>query len=78
MDFALAIHMVHEVEHRGAFFMEVWKCLQPAATLILIEPRFHVSPKDFRATVALSLEAGFRTEPLGQKLRGRSALLVKG
>jgi 2-polyprenyl-3-methyl-5-hydroxy-6-metoxy-1,4-benzoquinol methylase len=58
-DFALAFHMLHEVKQQAGFLREVHQLLKPGATLLLAEPRGHVSDGDFERTLALALEAGF-------------------
>ena len=77
VDFAVAIHMVHEVPEQAFFFEELWKALKPGGKLLVIEPKGHVSEAQFEQTLTTAENAGFRQEPLPGKVGGRSGLLVK-
>jgi ubiquinone/menaquinone biosynthesis C-methylase UbiE len=77
VDFAVAIHMVHEVPEQAFFFAEVWKTLKPGGKLLVIEPKGHVSEAKSEQTLTAAENAGFRQEPLPGKVGGRSGLLVK-
>lgn len=59
VDFVPAIHVVHEVPDAHLFFSQVFSCLKKYGTMLMIEPRFHVSAKDFGKTVDLALSLGF-------------------
>ena len=59
VDFAAAIHMVHETSNPGRFFSEVWKTLKNEGRLLVIEPKGHVSLKEFDKTIAAAKEIGF-------------------
>jgi ubiquinone/menaquinone biosynthesis C-methylase UbiE len=77
VDLVTALHMVHEVPDRAAFFAEVRKTLKPEGKLLIVEPRGHVSQGQFVETVSAAEKAGFRVEASPGKLRGRSALLTR-
>ncbi|MFH1292972.1 MAG: class I SAM-dependent methyltransferase [Pseudomonadota bacterium] len=77
VDFAVAIHMVHEVPEQAFFFEEAWKALKPGGKLLVIEPKGHVSERQFEQTLTTAENAGFRQEPLPGKVGGRSGLLFK-
>ena len=77
VDFAVAIHMVHEVPEQAFFFEGVWKALKPGGKLLVIEPKGHVSEAQLKQTLTAAENAGFRQEPLPGKVGGRSGLLVK-
>jgi SAM-dependent methyltransferase len=77
VDFAAAIHVVHEVPEQAFFFEEVWKALKPGGKLLVIEPKGHVSEAKFEQTLTTAENAGFRQEPQPGKAGGRSGLLVK-
>jgi ubiquinone/menaquinone biosynthesis C-methylase UbiE len=77
VDFAVAIHVVHEVPEQAFFFEEVWKALKPGGKLLVIEPKGHVSEAKFEQTLTAAENAGFKKEPLPGKVGGRSGLLVK-
>ena len=77
VDFAVAIHMVHEVPEQAFFFEEVLTALKPGGKLLVIEPRGHVSGAQFKQTLTAAKNAGFKQEPLPGRVGGRSCLLVK-
>jgi ubiquinone/menaquinone biosynthesis C-methylase UbiE len=71
VDFAAAIHMVHETFNPSCFFREVWNALKNEGRLLMIEPKGHVSFKEFDNAVAAAKEIGFiQTDDfLGSKKR---------
>ncbi|MEJ2659240.1 MAG: methyltransferase domain-containing protein [Desulfobacteraceae bacterium] len=62
VDFAAALHVVHEMPNPGAFFDEVRRTLKPGGRLLVVEPKGHVSAEAFSQTVTLSEHAGFRID----------------
>jgi ubiquinone/menaquinone biosynthesis C-methylase UbiE len=58
-DFALAFWMVHEVSHQEKFLLEIKESLNPGGTLLIAEPKLHVTRADFKKTVSTSLSGGF-------------------
>ncbi len=77
VDFAAALHVVHEVPDHACFFTEVWKALKPGGKLLVVEPKGHVSRDQFEQSVAAAEKIGFEPQALSSKLRGRGALLSK-
>ncbi len=77
IDFAAAIHVVHEVPDAPAFLRRLHELLRPGARLLLIEPKGHVSAQAFADTVEAARAAGLVEvgRPLGEK--SRSALLER-
>ena len=65
-DFILSFYMVHEVPDAGSFFRELKSVLKPGGLFLLVEPKMHVSKKQFEQTAARAYAAGFRkqAEPL--------------
>jgi ubiquinone/menaquinone biosynthesis C-methylase UbiE len=61
VDFALALWMAHEVPDKGRFFSEILACLKPGGTLLLAEPKIHISENNFREIVEAVRKAGFNT-----------------
>jgi ubiquinone/menaquinone biosynthesis C-methylase UbiE len=74
-DFAVAIHMVHEVPDQQAFFGEIFKALKPGGGLLIIEPKIHVSRKKFEGSLAEAGQMGFMTSP--DRMNGLRAVLYK-
>ncbi|MGD1148725.1 MAG: methyltransferase domain-containing protein [Thermoanaerobaculaceae bacterium] len=77
VDVALALHVVHELPDPPGFFAEVFAALKAGGSLLLVEPRGHVSEADFAASVATSERVGFRAAGGIPGFWGRTALLVK-
>ena len=59
VDLALAIHVVHEVPDPARFLRQVREALRPGGRLVIIEPKGHVTPAQFEATLAAAAAAGF-------------------
>jgi ubiquinone/menaquinone biosynthesis C-methylase UbiE len=77
VDFAAAIHVVHEVPDAAAFFKDIFSCLKPGGRLLVVEPKGHVDPVAFEKTLQTAKAAGFTPAELPVKIAGRSALLSK-
>ena len=77
VDFAGALHLVHEVPNQGSFFTEIFETLKPGSKLLVIEPRGHVSQDQFEGSLAVAEKIGFRPEAMFRKLLGRGAVLTK-
>ena len=77
VDFATALHMVHEVPDQASFFKEIWQALKPGGKLLVVEPKGHVSEEQFGQTLAAAKKIGFKHEALSGKAGGRRALLTK-
>jgi len=77
MDLVAALHVVHEVPSQGRFFEEIWLALRPGGRLILLEPKGHVSQREFDQTLETAGRVGLVVEPARMRTRGRSALLLK-
>ena len=77
VDFAVAIHLVHEIPDQASFFTQVWKALKPGGRLLVVEPKGHVSLDQFDQTVATAKQTGFKRETLPGKAGSRKALLIR-
>jgi ubiquinone/menaquinone biosynthesis C-methylase UbiE len=60
LDFCLAFWMVHEVPDRKRFLSQLAAALKPGGTMLLAEPKLHVSKNNFLDTLKLAQEAGFK------------------
>ena len=77
VDFAVALHVVHEVPDPSSFFTEIRQSLKQSGKLLFVEPKGHVSQDQFAASIAVAENAGFVSETLPRKMGGRIALLNK-
>jgi len=77
VDLAAAIHMLHETPDQGKFLEEIRQALKKDGRLLIIEPRGHVSKKDFENSVALAQLHGFTPDGQQFDLKGRKVLLQK-
>jgi len=77
VDFILAFAMVHELPEPGKFFKEALKTLAPEGKLLISEPSWHVREEDFRRSLKLAEEAGFRVESEPNIRHNRSAVLAR-
>jgi len=60
VDFALSFAVAHEVPDTGSFFRQIASVLKPGGSLLLVEPKFHVSEEQFRALVGDAVAAGLK------------------
>ncbi|MDH3568374.1 MAG: methyltransferase domain-containing protein [Desulfobacteraceae bacterium] len=77
VDFAVALHVVHEVPDPFSFFAEVWQALKQGSKLLVVELKGHVTQDQFSESVAAAENVGFVSEVLPKKVGGRVALLIK-
>ncbi len=62
VDFILAFYMVHEVPDKFSLFKQLKAVLKDRGQLLLVEPKlFHVSQREFAATVKLAEKNGFKS-----------------
>jgi len=74
-DFILAFYMVHEVPDKGNFFREIKAMLKPDGSLLIVEPKFHVSKEGFDQMLKSLTSIGFRAVERPKIFFSRSALL---
>ena len=77
VDFAAAIHMVHETPDPAAFIASVARTLKPGARFLVREPRFHVSAREFADTLRWAEDAGLRVLDPDAPANIRQALFEK-
>jgi ubiquinone/menaquinone biosynthesis C-methylase UbiE len=76
IDLCLAFNVVHEVPDAGALLSQIRAILKPTGRLLLAEPGgWHVSEKDFEATLTKASAAGLKLIGQAKIRRSRSALL---
>ena len=77
VDFAAAIHMVHEMPNPDRFFKEVRWVLKPGGRLLVTEPKGHVSLIKFNKMIAVAEGAGFNSVSEYSNAAKRKLLLVR-
>ncbi len=75
IDFVAAIHVVHELPDPKAFFAEMKRIMKPNSKMLVIEPKFHVSEKDFLKSIEFGLREGFT--PTSDNVPAARALVLK-
>lgn len=77
VDFAAAIHMVHEMPDQASFFAEIIETLKPGGKLFVKEPGGHVSEAEFENTANIAGKAGFSVERNLSDLAKRRLVLIR-
>lgn len=77
INLALAIHVIHELPDPGAFLSQLHRVLRAGGTLVISEPKGHVSEAGFAATIALAERTGFARSPRGVHTRSLGAAFEK-
>lgn len=57
-DFILAFWMVHEVNDKSGFFAQLKSNLTSKGKILIAEPKFHVTSKDFERTLEVAQSSG--------------------
>lgn len=77
VDFAAAVHVVHEVGDKAGFFTGIWGALKSGANLLIVEPKGHVPRDRFETALTIAQQIGFRAGSQAPAIRGRVAVLTK-
>jgi SAM-dependent methyltransferase len=77
VDLVLAFAMVHEFPDAAKFFAEAVQALKPGGTLLLAEPRGHVSDQAFNGELAAATAVGLAATSRPIISRSHAAFLVK-
>jgi len=77
VDFALVFAVVHELPSVEVFFKEAAAALKTGGTLLLSEPKGHVSPDEFESELRAAADAGFEVAERPTIRRSLAALLKK-
>jgi cyclopropane fatty-acyl-phospholipid synthase-like methyltransferase len=77
VDFALAFWMAHEVADVRKFLGQVHAALKPSGSVLLVEPRIHVTERVFQNIIAQARDAGFSVGEAPFVSISRSAILRK-
>jgi ubiquinone/menaquinone biosynthesis C-methylase UbiE len=63
VDFVLLFYVLHELPDQAAFFQELKTCLRPGAHILLAEPKWHVSSREFQKSLYLLRQERFEILP---------------
>ena len=78
IDFVLAFWMVHEVKDKESFFKQLFSILKDGGSMLVVEPKlFHVSHREFGATLTIAEDSGFGVSPGPRVIVSWSAVLIK-
>ena len=77
VDFVLAFWMVHEVRNQELFFEELTTILNANGRILIIEPKIHVSKKEFNAMISKIKECGFTIVESPKVFFSRAIVLSK-
>ncbi len=76
-DFVLACYIAHEVPDKRSFFLQIRSLLKVGGKLLLAEPKFHVTRKEFDEIVADAMAAGLVHQGEAAARIGRNAVFEK-
>ncbi len=77
IDFAFASAVVHEVTDAASFFSEIYKGIKQGGKFLVIEPKGHVTEKDFEVSILVAGKNGFSVIGNPKIPRSRSILFEK-
>lgn len=75
VDFVLVFYMLHEVPDQLGFLKEIGTLLKPDAKIMIIEPLFHVSKKEFANLIESVRKLGFAIIDNPKVFYGRSMVI---
>jgi len=76
IDFVLAFYIIHEVNNKEEIFTDIETILKPGGQVLIVEPPFHVSKREFEETIDKAKAAGL-TEVDRPKLLFNKAVVLK-
>lgn len=76
VDFILAFYMIHEVPDKENLFRELKNILSENGKMLIVEPPFHVSKKEFESTMNFAKAAGFKINHSPKLFLNQSAILT--
>lgn len=78
VDFVLTFWMVHEVKNVDLFFQQIRKILKDDGKYLLVEPKIHVSGKEFAGTLKRAELNGLKVKKTDVKIKfSRASILSK-
>lgn len=77
LDLAIAVYVVHEIPDKVSFLKEMLELLHPKGKLLMIEPDFIVSRRNFNKTLEIAKHVGFIENEKLNLLFSKSRIFVK-
>jgi len=77
IDLALVIHVLHEGPDTDRFLRQIHAALRPGGSLVIIEPKGHVTPEHFEAALTLAEAAGFSRDVQAPATKALRATLYR-
>lgn len=77
IDLTILFCVVHEIPDKEHFFRQIHKAMKPGGSVFIIEPKGHVSKKNFNAMLELLNNTPFETETLPVIFNSLSVVLRK-
>jgi ubiquinone/menaquinone biosynthesis C-methylase UbiE len=77
LDFVLLFAVLHEVPDKAGLFKDIYSMLKKGSKVLFAEPKGHVSPDDFQASLNIARNAGFIILDEKPMEKGISAFLLK-
>ncbi len=77
IDFALAFAVLHEIPDIKSALSQIASSLKTGGTLLISEPKSHVSPDEFRTTIAHAKDCGLTEKSTPLISRSHSILMTK-
>ena len=74
VDLILAFYVVHEIKDHDRLFEEIKAILKPGGKLLIVEPSFHVTRKDFEEMTKKLMKAGLEVSQVPKILFSRSIM----
>ena len=76
-DFILAFYVLHEIPDKENLYKELHSLLKPGGKLLIIEPKGHVSKKEFKTMILQFTSLGFHSVKCAKVFFSHSTLLQK-
>jgi ubiquinone/menaquinone biosynthesis C-methylase UbiE len=76
-DLVTAFNVVHETAYPARFLGECAKALKPGGRLLIVEPKGHVTSKDFAESTAITESLGLTSQPSPTVWKSHTSLFSK-
>ncbi|MFO8010438.1 MAG: class I SAM-dependent methyltransferase [Dehalococcoidia bacterium] len=76
-NFILAFAVVHEITDNKRFFEQIWRVTAPYGRVLFVEPKGHVSEKEFEKCLSQAEDAGFDSEEYLKISKSHAVLMEK-